>query len=324
MVSHFATSQADRSAPNAASDTAPDPVSVDLDDLIALRWQAGAAALQIRRGLTGIPGLIATPVRGQGLEFDDLRIYQEGDDIRYLDWNVTARSGKPHVRLFREERERTLTVALDLGAAMFTGSQQLHAVSACRAAAALMWHTAQTGGRCGVVIHDGTSLTLTRPTPGEQGVLAACAAMSAAYDRARGNAWTQSPFEAAALSALLEWVAGARRDSGLTVLVSSLDQPEEQWTRDMLEAGQSGRLAALWIRDPLTINGLPPGSYRYLSANGPALATLSAAQADSLRQQLQSHADTVDQACRNSSVPLATYAGEDITRLFESIQQAGF
>ena len=315
-----------KTAPTGAGplDSAPDPVNIDLDDLIALRWQAAATDLQVQRGLTGIPGLIATRIRGQGLEFDDLRIYQEGDDIRYLDWNVTARSGKPHIRLFREERERTVTIALDLGAAMFTGSQQLYAVSACRASAALMWHVAQNGGRCALVVHDGNSLTQTRPAPGERGVLAACAEMSAAFDRARDNALSGSPFDSSALSSLLEWVSRARRENGLSVLASSLDLADTNWSVRMHEAAQGGRLAVLWVRDPLEIDGLPPGAYHFLSEEGPTLATLNASQATALQQELDQHGERIERACREGLVPLAAYTGGSIPDLFESVRQAGF
>ena len=108
-----------------------DPVvSLNLQDLIDCRWHVASAGLPWQRGLTGIPGLLTTRRRGQGLEFDDLRQYLEGDDIRHIDWQVTARSGKPHVRLFREERERTVTVVLDLSPSMFTGTRRLRAVTA--------------------------------------------------------------------------------------------------------------------------------------------------------------------------------------------------
>lgn len=60
--------------------------------------------------------------KGRGMEFDEVREYQPGDDIRAIDWNVTARTGLPHIKVFREEREMTLMILLDVSASLFYGS----------------------------------------------------------------------------------------------------------------------------------------------------------------------------------------------------------
>ncbi len=122
--------------------------------------------------------------QGRGVEFDEVRAYQPGDDIRSMDWRVTARTGKPHTKLFREERERPALVLLDMRPAMFFATRgALKAVVATECASLLAWSVMQQGDRIGSLIFadadsngnsdgDGGNHTqLLRPVRGKRGVL---------------------------------------------------------------------------------------------------------------------------------------------------------
>ena len=63
--------------------------------------------------------------KGQGLDFNEFREYQHGDDVRFLDWNVTARTGTPYIRTFREERELSMVIAVDVSGSTHFGSCRL-------------------------------------------------------------------------------------------------------------------------------------------------------------------------------------------------------
>ena len=98
-------------------------------------------------------GVIAAAQRGRGLEFQEVRPYVSGDDPRTIDWRVTARRGKPHTKLFREERERPVWLLADLNARMFFGTRrQLKSTVVVRAAALLAWSAALGGDRVGAVV----------------------------------------------------------------------------------------------------------------------------------------------------------------------------
>ncbi len=252
--------------------------------------------------MTGIPGLLNTSIRGQGLEFDDLRPYLEGDDIRHIDWNVTARSGKPHVRLFREERERTVTIAIDLSQSMFTGTAALRAVTASICGAQVAWHTAMTGGRVSVVCFDGQTLDMSRPILGERGAIAACAKIHEGFERAQEFADDNHP---PISNPLLDWIVQARRESGLSVLITGMDAPGDQWEVKTAEAGRAARLAILWIRDAAEINGIPAGNYTYQSSTGPVTITLSRMQAEQLTADLTERAEFLRTQCLQWQVPMA-------------------
>jgi uncharacterized protein (DUF58 family) len=90
--------------------------------------------------------------RGRGMDFDQVRIYQPGDDVRSIDWRVTARTQVPHTKIFSEERERPILVISDLRGPMFFGSQRLKSVVACEISAALAWAGLAANDRAGGLV----------------------------------------------------------------------------------------------------------------------------------------------------------------------------
>jgi len=98
-------------------------------------------------------GDYASPFRGQGLAFHEVREYRPGDDIRSIDWRVTARTDKPHVKVFAEERERTVILCVDANASMRFGTRgTFKSVQAARAAALIGWHANGCNDRVGCVV----------------------------------------------------------------------------------------------------------------------------------------------------------------------------
>ncbi|MGB1403709.1 MAG: DUF58 domain-containing protein, partial [Porticoccaceae bacterium] len=86
------------------------------------------------------------------MDFDQVRIYQPGDDVRSIDWRVTARTQVPHTKIFSEERERPILVISDLRSPMFFGSQRLKSVVACEISAALAWAGLAANDRAGGLV----------------------------------------------------------------------------------------------------------------------------------------------------------------------------
>ena len=110
--------------------------------------------------------------KGRGMEFDEVRHYQIGDDVRAIDWRVTARTGKTHTKLFREEIERPVLVATDLSQNMHFGSKLLFkSVQAAHLAALVAWHAKSRGDRIGgLVFRDEQHIEL-KPRSRKAGVL---------------------------------------------------------------------------------------------------------------------------------------------------------
>lgn len=114
----------------------------DFDDLISFKVRKNVRGIQSTRTVKSIvPGNHHSPFRGQGLEFDSVRQYVPGDDIRNIDWRVTARTGSPHLKLFKEERERHLLLCVDMNHPMRFGTKNtFKSIQAARVAAFLGWH----------------------------------------------------------------------------------------------------------------------------------------------------------------------------------------
>lgn len=106
------------------------------------------------------------------MEFDEVRHYQAGDDIRSIDWRVTARTGKPHTKLYREEKERPVFLVADLALTQLFGSQLLFkSVQSCHLMAALAWQAQQRGDRVGGIISNGWLHREHKPAARQAGVL---------------------------------------------------------------------------------------------------------------------------------------------------------
>ena len=111
----------------------------DFDELVKLGSHAGRMRMKARRKtLAAASGNYASPFRGQGLEFHEVREYRPGDDVRNIDWRVTARMDRPFLKVFTEERERTVLLCVDANAAMRFGTRgTFKSIQAARAAAIL-------------------------------------------------------------------------------------------------------------------------------------------------------------------------------------------
>ncbi|WP_286233167.1 DUF58 domain-containing protein [Thalassotalea sediminis] len=150
-----------------------DGVSVSIEELIQYQNKASLINLTATRNLHGqLAGNYLARTKGRGMEFDEVRHYQTGDDIRTIDWRVTARTGETHTKLFREEIERPVIVATDLSTSMLFGSKLLFkSVQASHLAALLAWHTKQRGDRFGGIVFNEHKHTELKPRSRQQGVL---------------------------------------------------------------------------------------------------------------------------------------------------------
>lgn len=148
-------------------------VDLAMDELMYYHSKLGAFARHARsKPPRGTAGGILSKHKGRGMEFDEVRHYQAGDDIRAIDWRVTARTGSPHTKLFREEQERPVFIVTDLSLTQFFGTQLLFkSVQSCHLAAALAWQAQQRGDRVGGLIGNGFSHIERRPQARQQSVL---------------------------------------------------------------------------------------------------------------------------------------------------------
>lgn len=146
-----------------------DGITPTLAELIALRGVAHARG-RARRGASGMHAQAPAMLRGRGMEYAESRGYAIGDDARHIDWRLTARSGKPHTKLFQAERERLTLVVADTAPALYFGTRtRFKSVQAARAGAVAVWRA----------VADGDRVAALRGSPGEPPVPAASGARGA-------------------------------------------------------------------------------------------------------------------------------------------------
>lgn len=147
-----------------------DGISLTLDDLLAVSVSSGRIAAKLSDGWR--MGVHYSRKKGRGMEFAEVRPYMVGDDVRNMDWRITARTGKPHTKLFREERDRSVYILIDLSQGMYFGSQgQLKARMAALIAAAVAWYSLRNGDKIGGLITAGDTIKIHSPTSHRKGVL---------------------------------------------------------------------------------------------------------------------------------------------------------
>lgn len=140
-------------------------IYTSLKELVALQYKASGFSFLPKQPVHSIlSGRHTSRLRGRGLNFEELRHYRAGDDIRTMDWKVTNRTGKPHVRVYSEERERPVLLLVDQRINMFFGSQlKMKSVIAAELAALSAWRVLSVGDRVGALVFNDTEIIETRP-----------------------------------------------------------------------------------------------------------------------------------------------------------------
>ncbi|MEO6799672.1 MAG: DUF58 domain-containing protein [Rhodanobacter sp.] len=227
---------------------------VALAELIALRARVGHARMAPLSTRASRYGQQSSRLYGRGMDYAESRVYQAGDDVRRLDWRLTARSGKLHTKLFQEDREGCLLILLDTHASMYFGTRQrFKSVQAARVAALAAWYAARAGERVGVLAF-GSVDQLLRPQGGPRGALAVCGAL-AQWD-ARPRVERTQP-----LSDVLLRAAHVSHGASRVLLVSdgfSCDEPARQ---RLLGLTRHAAVSVLVVADPLELALPPAGRY---------------------------------------------------------------
>lgn len=242
------------------ADLAHNPaLTVSARDLIELA--SAAAVLQPLQTLAARArraGGHLSVLRGRGMDYQESRAYQAGDDIRAMDWRVTARAGEPHTKLFREERERPVVLCLDLNPGMFFASRgALKSVQAARAAALFGWAAVTQGDRVGALFFNHGHLEL-QPRPGRRGILRLVREL---VTHTEPRAALADGLEPGSLNAALLRLRRLVRPGSLVILISDFYGLDQDSTQHLLFLHRHTDLVALQVLDPLEISAPPAGRY---------------------------------------------------------------
>lgn len=234
-------------------------VQPDLDALIALRREVRGNPLKPRKPARSLlAGTHHSRFRGRGMDYLESRVYQPGDDIRNLDWRVTARSGKVHTKMYHEERERPVVVLADFGPGMFFATQGVFkSVIAARAATFIAWSAIAHGDRIGALLFNGEHREL-KPRGGDKGVLRLIRELIAVADPATGLRAEARP---KALNEALRRLRRVARPGSLVVVLSDFHAIDEETGLLLGQLRRHNEILAVQILDRLEIEAPPAGVY---------------------------------------------------------------
>lgn len=202
-----------------------------------------ALDLTIRKRIEGLlAGDHRTGLPGLGSELHQLRAYEPGDDVRQIEWNVTARTGEPHVQVQLAERSLTTWLVLDTSPSMNFGTARMRKLDAAEGVALAVGHLAtRRGNRLGVLTFGGPKLEILPPRQGRNGLLGALAAIERAAPT-DGVAGTT-------LAEALKRVSGPARLGGLIAVVADF-RGASDWEAPIGRLARRHAVIAIEVADP--------------------------------------------------------------------------
>lgn len=263
-----------------------------------------AIQIRTRRLVTDLmAGEYESAFKGRGMEFEEVREYQPGDDIRHIDWNVTARTGRPHVKEHREERELTVLLVVDVSSSGAFGShERFKQEVAAEVAAVLAWAAIRSNDRVGLVL---TSDRVERYIPPKKG---------------RAHVWRvireilgfRPAHRGTDLQAALEFVGRVTRRRAVVFLLS--DFLDEGWQERLRTVARRHDVTAIVVVDQREAELPPAGILQLEDAESGELLevdTLDPRVRRALEEAAREHSDRLEATLRSAGAGrLVVHAGE--------------
>lgn len=237
------------------------PVSISAQQLVALRRDARRIKLAKGKIRARQTGGHMSKLRGRGMEFDEVRAYQPGDDVRSIDWRVTARTTQPHTKLYTEEKERPVMLCLDYRPSMhFATRGAFKSVVASRMAAVLAWAANLNGDRIGGLLFNEQGHISLKAQRGKHAVLDLFHRMSELHEQK-----TDSHAEDT-LANNLSYLRRLCRPGSLVFVLSDFHHLNEHSEKHLIELSRHCELILIHIFDPIEAQLPNTGIYRFKDA----------------------------------------------------------
>jgi uncharacterized protein (DUF58 family) len=288
------------------------PVSVSQSGLIRLAGPARAIALDVLRVNSLQTGAYVSHFKGRGMEFDESRPYQPGDDPRSIDWRVTARSSEAYTKLFREERERPVLIMTDLRSNMhFATRGCFKSVNATRAAALLAWAAHHRGDRLGGIVFGDQRHRELRPRLGRQ------AALRYVHELVSHPDWTQDIDHGASdveppLTQAMAMLRRVTHPGSLVIIISDFIGLSRSAQSYLTGIARHNEVLAVFLSDPLERRLPPPGRYRIVSHDEEmAIDTYARGARTEYRHAFEERLHDFDVFCHRYGIHLLPLSTED-------------
>ena len=300
--------------PSIASGKAADVIPgayISLPQLLALRHKSIRAHQgQSAKVMGSQSGIKLSKTKGRGVDFAEVRAYQPGDNVRAIDWRVTARKNKPHTKLFREERERPALLFVDQSQHMFFGSKQrLKSVAAAELAGRIAWQTFAAGDRVGGIVISNDEQTLYRPFRTSRAIgrlLNQVVVANQALKRSPRLDTQTSKFTG------LEQLRRLTQSNYKIFVISDFSGDLTSWSEQIKKLARNNQVVALHIQDPLD-KELPPADNYVITDGNQRLQFYSGKE--NLRAKYSAdfaeRCQVLKDLCRHESMTYLTLSTED-------------
>lgn len=291
-----------------------------------ITWISAASLIQLRSQASQLPldsgkihakqgGAYLSSFKGRGMEFDESRIYQAGDDIRNMDWRVTARTGDAHTKIFCEERERPVLLWLDLNRSMmFATRKRFKSVIATEIASLIAWSAASNNDRVGGLIFSADEHIELKPRRGKTAVLdfiGRCTKHGAwAFDKSAATA-RQSLSERNMVSAVSR-LRKVTHPGSLIFMISDFREMDENAFAHIANIARNNDIILIKIFDPIEAELPSTGSYKFTDGiNELQIQTSSKKTRDEYHTRYLSRSAHLEKFCRKNRIHLIQVSTED-------------
>ncbi len=297
------------------------PISVSQAGLIRLSGPARVLALDVLRINSLQTGAYVSHFKGRGMEFDESRPYQPGDDPRNIDWRVTARSSEAYTKLFREERERPVLIMTDLRSNMhFATRGCFKSVNGARAAALLAWAAHHRGDRLGGLVFGDARHRELKPKLGRQ------AALRYVHELVTHPEWTNRADQGVTdeeppLTQAIAMLKRVAHPGSLVIIISDFIGLSRAAQSYLTGIARHNEVLAVFLSDPLERKLPPPGRYRLVShAEEMAIDTYTKGARSDYRHAFEDRLHDFDVFCHRYGIHLLPLSTDEDP--VHSLQQA--
>jgi uncharacterized protein (DUF58 family) len=281
------------------------------EELIGLRLLARNLPLNPRQAVQSvIAGDHRSAFRGRGMDYVESRGYQPGDDVRNMDWRITARSGSAHVKVYQEERERPVVIMADFGPRMFFATEgSFKSIIVTRAAALIAWAAVHNGDCVGALLYNGNHHEL-RPTRGQRGALHLIRELVNAANPS--NMKIEQHASSNHFNDALIRLRRVARPGSLVYMFSDFYHIDNDSKRQLQLLRRHNDVVACQVLDRLELQAPPAGRYpvSYENQQG-VLDTRSSIQRDAWTQHFAERRQRVHELMQQCAIPLLQLSTAD-------------
>lgn len=280
-------------------------IYVQLDELVRLQHKASGFSFLPKQPVHSVlSGRHASKLRGRGLNFEELRNYLPGDDTRNIDWKVTARTRKPYVRVYTEEKDRAVWLLVDQRVGMFFGSQKkMKSVVAAEVAAISAWRVLSVGDRVGALIFNDSDVSVVAPHRSRERVMQILKQVTEMNQAL--NASPELKPEPGKLNEALKQVSLMARHDCLVCLITDGDGLNRETRKHITRLAEHNDVLTVLVYDPLEKDMPAVGRLRFADGEAQIEADTSNKKLrHDFNNEFERRLEWIQNASRRFSIPV--------------------